>query len=93
MKQNKNKKNLYLQNIIEAYNPYNNLNASERAAMSYEKQRNNLTTIGTQGCFDIRAKRLQQNWQSDSIIYKNKRKKKMKRKPKIAKGNYYTIIY
>lgn len=48
-------KNLYLQNIIEAYNPYNNLNASERAAMSYEKQRNNLTTIGTQGCFDIRA--------------------------------------
>lgn len=55
MKQNKNKKNLYLQNIIEAYNPYNNLNASERAAMSYEKQRNNLTTIGTQGCFDIRA--------------------------------------
>lgn len=64
-----------MQNIIEAYNPYNNLNASERAAMSYEKQRNNLTTIGTQGCFDIRAKRLQQNWQSDSIIYKNKRKK------------------
>lgn len=82
-----------MQNIIEAYNPYNNLNASERAAMSYEKQRNNLTTIGTQGCFDIRAKRLQQNWQSDSIIYKNKKKKKMKGKPKMAKGNYYTIIY
>lgn len=28
MKQNKQTKNLYLQNIIEAYNPYNNLNAS-----------------------------------------------------------------
>lgn len=50
-----NKKNLYLQNIIEAYNPHNNLSERELLSVTWRK-RNNLTTIGTQGCFDIREK-------------------------------------
>lgn len=75
MKQNK-QKNLYLQNIIEAYNPYNNLNASASCYELYGRKETIQQQLERRAVLTF-AKRLQ-NWQrakqKSSIIYKARRK-------------------